>query len=160
GEMFAVVQRSVDRLHRMLEQVYAREAIVDGGDLIRDMRALLGSVESELAEAFVPEQPAAPAAPEPSVAEDAGYAAAEEAGRFGDRRSGARIQQELVRVRADLIESLLNAAGEVSIYRSRLNQQLSTMTFNLTEMDNTVVRLREQLRKLEIETEAQILYQF
>lgn len=165
GEMFAVVQRSVDRLHRMLEQVYAREAIVDGGDLIRDMRALLGNVESELADAFEPEQQAAePAAPAssaaPSVAEEAGYAAAEAAGRFGDRRSGARIQHEMVRVRGDLIESLLNAAGEVSIYRSRLNQQLSTMTFNLTEMDNTVVRLREQLRKLEIETEAQILFQF
>lgn len=159
GEMFAVVQRSVDRLHRMLEQVYAREAIVDGGDLIRDMRILLGGVESQLAEAFGPTA-AQPAAPALSTADEASFTVAEEAGRAGERRSGARIQHELVRVRGDLIESLLNAAGEVSIYRSRLNQQLSTMTFNLTEMDNTVARLRDQLRKLEIETEAQILFQF
>lgn len=30
--------------------------------------------------------------------------------------------------------------------------------FNLEELSQTVVRLREQLRKLEIETEAQIIY--
>ncbi|MDJ0653079.1 MAG: Hpt domain-containing protein [Xanthomonadales bacterium] len=72
----------------------------------------------------------------------------------------ARPQQELIRVRADLLDNLVNYAGEVSIYRSRLEQQIGTFRFNLVEFDQTVNRLREQLRKLEIETEAQILSRY
>ena len=35
---------------------------------------------------------------------------------------------------------------------------MTQMEFNLAELDRTVTRLREQLRKLEMETEAQILF--
>ncbi len=77
-----------------------------------------------------------------------------------DNEEFARPQQEMIRVRADLIDNLVNYAGEVSIYRSRLEQQMSTFRFNLQELDQTVVRLREQLRKLEIETEAQIIARY
>ncbi|HKJ20657.1 MAG TPA: response regulator, partial [Woeseiaceae bacterium] len=58
----------------------------------------------------------------------------------------------------ELLENLLNAAGEISIYHSRLSQQISSLEFNVEELDQTVQRLREQLRKLEIETEAQIMH--
>jgi len=61
-------------------------------------------------------------------------------------------------VDADLLESLLNNAGEVSIFRARLEQQVGSIEFNLEELNQTVVRLRDQLRKLEMETEAQILH--
>ena len=64
--------------------------------------------------------------------------------------------QELVRVRADLLDNLVNYAGEVNIYHSRLEQQITGFRFNLQEFGQTVRRLREQLRKLELETEAQI----
>jgi chemosensory pili system protein ChpA (sensor histidine kinase/response regulator) len=63
-------------------------------------------------------------------------------------------------VRSELLDSLVNYAGEVSIYRSRLEQQISTFRFNLIEFEQTVSRLREQLRKLEIETEAQIIARY
>ncbi len=53
---------------------------------------------------------------------------------------------------------MLNGAGEVSIFQSRLNQQLQSIEFHLGELGQTVTRLREQLRKLEAETEAQILH--
>jgi chemosensory pili system protein ChpA (sensor histidine kinase/response regulator) len=66
-------------------------------------------------------------------------------------------RQELARVDADLLDDLLNNAGEVSIFRARIEQQMTLIEFNLAELDRTVTRLREQLRKLEIETEAQIL---
>ena len=66
-------------------------------------------------------------------------------------------RQELARVDADLLDELLNNAGEVSIFRSRIEQQMTSIEFNLAELDRTVTRLREQLRKLEIETETQIL---
>ena len=65
---------------------------------------------------------------------------------------------EMARVSAELLDQLLNNAGEVSIARARLEQQLGSIEFNLGELSRTVTRLKEQLRKLEIETEAQILH--
>jgi chemosensory pili system protein ChpA (sensor histidine kinase/response regulator) len=67
-------------------------------------------------------------------------------------------RQELARVDAELLESLLNNAGEVGIYRSRLEEQLGAVQFNLEELSATFIRLRDQLRKMEIETEAQIIH--
>ena len=74
---------------------------------------------------------------------------------------GARsTSQEQIRVRAELLDNLVNNAGEVAIYRSRLEQQVSAYRFNLVELEQTVSRLRGQLRMLEIETEAQIIARF
>jgi len=61
-----------------------------------------------------------------------------------------------IRVNADLLDSLVNSAGEISIFRSHLEQQVGQIRENLKEFDGTVSRLREQFRKLEIETETQI----
>ncbi len=52
----------------------------------------------------------------------------------------------------------MNGAGEINIFQSRLSQQLNSTEFHLGELGATVSRLREQLRKLEAETEAQILH--
>jgi chemosensory pili system protein ChpA (sensor histidine kinase/response regulator) len=65
---------------------------------------------------------------------------------------------EMARVDAELLDQLLNTAGEVSISRARLEQQVGSIDFNLAELSRTVTRLKEQLRKLEIETEKQILH--
>jgi len=73
------------------------------------------------------------------------------------REAGAE-RAEMARVDADLLDTMLNNAGEVSIFRSRLEQQLSSVDFNLVELARVVQRLKEQLRKLEMETEAQILH--
>ncbi|MFO7287560.1 MAG: response regulator, partial [Gammaproteobacteria bacterium] len=73
-----------------------------------------------------------------------------------DARGAERA--ETTRVDAGLLDALLASAGEISIFQSRLNQQLHSIDFHLGELAQTVTRLREQLRKLEAETEAQILY--
>ncbi len=65
---------------------------------------------------------------------------------------------EMARVDADLLDKMLNNAGEVSIFRSRLDQQVGSIDFNLAELARTVTRLKEQLRGLEIETETQVLH--
>ena len=57
-----------------------------------------------------------------------------------------------------MLDALLNGAGEINIFQSRLTQQLHSIEFHLGELGGTVSRLREQLRKLEAETEAQILH--
>ena len=71
-----------------------------------------------------------------------------------------RASQEQIRVRADMLDTLVNHAGEVSIYRSRLEQQTASFRSALTEHEQTVSRLRSQLRMLEIETEAQIIARY
>ena len=65
---------------------------------------------------------------------------------------------EMARVDAELLDTMLNNAGEVSIFRARLDQQVNSIDFNLAELARTVTRLKEQLRGLEIETEAQVLH--
>ena len=70
----------------------------------------------------------------------------------------AAERAETARVDAALLDALLNNAGEINIFQSRLNQQLHSIDFHLGELGGTVSRLRDQLRKLEAETEAQILH--
>src|SRR5690606_29085233 len=74
------------------------------------------------------------------------------------RPAAAEMRTEFARIDAELLEDLLNAAGEISIYHSRLSQQVSSMEFHIDELEQTVSRLRQQLRKLELETEAQIMH--
>ena len=68
-----------------------------------------------------------------------------------DASPGAQI-----RVGAELMDKLVNYSGEISIYRSRLEQQMGAVRFNLKEVDATVHRLKEQLRKMDMESEAQM----
>jgi chemosensory pili system protein ChpA (sensor histidine kinase/response regulator) len=74
-------------------------------------------------------------------------------------REAAPVERvEMARVDAELLDTMLNNAGEVSIFRARLDQQVNSIDFNLAELARTVTRLKEQLRGLEIETEAQVLH--
>ena len=68
--------------------------------------------------------------------------------------------QAQIHVAAKLMDSLVNYAGEISIYRSRLEQQLSSVSSNVKEVEATITRLKNQLRKLEIETEAQMMSRY
>lgn len=67
-----------------------------------------------------------------------------------------RSNREAVKIAPDLLEDLINLAGESSIGRSRIEEQVNEIVISHTEMDVTVDRLHNQLRRLEIETEAQI----
>jgi chemosensory pili system protein ChpA (sensor histidine kinase/response regulator) len=116
--------------------------------------------------AWPPELPAAvapaeelPAAPIEAAVPESPLAVPAEAPVLPGREPAAPAERhELARVAADLLDELLNNAGEVSIFRARVEQQMTSIEFNLAELGRTVTRLREQLRKLEIETEAQILH--
>ena len=106
-------------------------------------------------------KPAAPAEPEavsgelmPSPAKPEPQQAKQDDRR---QRQNQAQPQEMVRVGADVLEALVNLAGETSINRGRVEQGLTEFTFNVEEMGNTVQRLYEQLRRLDSETEAQIM---
>ncbi len=72
--------------------------------------------------------------------------------------SSSSGQLESVRVRSDVLDELVNHVGEVNVFQSRIEQQLGSISFNLQEFEQTVARLGEQLRRMEMETEAQILF--
>jgi chemosensory pili system protein ChpA (sensor histidine kinase/response regulator) len=65
--------------------------------------------------------------------------------------------QETVKVSAKLLEELVNLAGETSIFRGRIEQQVNDLAHTLQDVDSTIERVRDQLRRLDMETQAQIL---
>jgi chemosensory pili system protein ChpA (sensor histidine kinase/response regulator) len=70
-----------------------------------------------------------------------------------DVETGARA---MLRVRADIIDRLVNEAGEVAITRARIESELRALKANLLELTGSVVRLRTQVREIEIHAESQI----
>ncbi|MFP5384081.1 MAG: Hpt domain-containing protein [Gammaproteobacteria bacterium] len=64
--------------------------------------------------------------------------------------------QEMVKVPADLLEKLVNLAGETSINRGRIEQQTNDFRYSLQEMGSTIARLAEQLRRLNAEADEQV----
>jgi chemosensory pili system protein ChpA (sensor histidine kinase/response regulator) len=167
-----LLERGFDRLHGMLSRITARQAIAMPVNLIaRFEAASTGKFESsEPAVAPVIDK-AAPTKPKRDIAQTVvakpgkthpgGRLSAPIETDFDDADDmHVRAPQEQVRIRADLLDRLVNYAGEVAIYRARLEQQLASFRTNLGELDQTTSRLRDQLRKLEIETEAQIIARF
>jgi chemosensory pili system protein ChpA (sensor histidine kinase/response regulator) len=63
---------------------------------------------------------------------------------------------QLVRVRADLLDRMVSDAGEASIARSRVENELTGMRSALSELSENVSRLRTQLREIEVQAESQI----
>ncbi|MGK5078063.1 Hpt domain-containing protein [Janthinobacterium sp. HLX7-2] len=62
----------------------------------------------------------------------------------------------LVRVRADILDRLVNQAGEVSITRSKMENEVGVLGASLAEFSDNLLRLRRQLREVEMQAESQI----
>ena len=74
-------------------------------------------------------------------------------------KTHASASAPLLRVRVDIIDRLVNQAGEVSISRSRVENGVSGLNQSLSELTDNVTRLRSQLRELEIQAESQMASQ-
>jgi chemosensory pili system protein ChpA (sensor histidine kinase/response regulator) len=68
----------------------------------------------------------------------------------------ASTKSPLVRVRADILDRLVNQAGEVSISRSKLENEVDTLRSSLADFSDNLSRLRRQLREVEMQAESQI----
>jgi len=107
----------------------------------------------------MPALPAAPAAPaaveatpavEPVLAAEAGHAETAPAA------AETTAAQAFVRVRADVLDKLVDQAGEVLIARSRVENHTAVVKASLADLNENIQRLRAQMRELEIQAEAQI----
>jgi len=74
------------------------------------------------------------------------------------RKAPERTQgtQSAVRVRAPLLDRLVNLAGEVSITRSRIDSGVSQIKGSLGDLTENLERLRAQLRDIEFHGEMQM----
>ena len=70
---------------------------------------------------------------------------------------GTADRRGQIRVRTSLLNELVNSAGEVSIARARMEQQIFGLRDNLAELNSNVTRFRDQIRELEIQSESQML---
>ena len=61
-----------------------------------------------------------------------------------------------LRVRADLVDKFVNEAGEIGIARTRIDGELRTLRRSLLDLTENVIRLRNQLREIEIQAETQL----
>ncbi|MEQ1673415.1 MAG: Hpt domain-containing protein, partial [Candidatus Nitrotoga sp.] len=62
----------------------------------------------------------------------------------------------MLRVHAELIDHLVNDAGEISVARSRIEVELRAFQTGLLELTHSIDRLRKQVRDVEIHAEGQI----
>ena len=79
----------------------------------------------------------------------------------GAARSGAAPPKQapsrgMLRVRSEVLEKLVNEAGEVAITRSRIEVEMRVLKNALADLTENVLRLRGQLREIEIHAESQM----
>ena len=67
-----------------------------------------------------------------------------------------QIANQSVRVRSQLLDRLVNQAGEVMITRSRLESRLGQLRGSLVDLSGNLDRLRAQLRDIEVQAESQM----
>lgn len=133
AELFALVQRGHDRLAQMLDGVRAGQPCPPADRLI--------SAIQNFSHPATVETP--PVLPLPAKTEPAPPA--------------ADVGADMVKVSAELLDELVNLAGETSIFRGRIEQQVSDAQTALNEMETTIERMRDQLRRLDTETQGRIL---
>jgi chemosensory pili system protein ChpA (sensor histidine kinase/response regulator) len=74
----------------------------------------------------------------------------------GQAPEKTQTAQSAVRVRAPLLDRLVNQAGEVSITRSRIETGVSQIKTSLADLTENLERLRAQLRDIEFHGEVQM----
>ncbi|MGE8065355.1 Hpt domain-containing protein [Pseudomonas sp. NPDC089569] len=136
--LFELLQRSHDRLAQMLDAARAAEPLPPADRLLDAIRNF-SHPTPETPQPVPLELPLTATvkaeAPQPPV--DAGA--------------------DMVKVSAELLDDLVNLAGETSIFRGRIEQQVNDAQVALNEMETTIERIREQLRRLDTETQGRIL---
>ncbi len=164
GEMAHRLESAVEQVDSEAPSAEAIEPLLvsfDGlqasFDALRSIGAQ-GLAQPVAVEPLAPEDPAA-ASPAGTVAESAPAPAPRRAVALpgASQLTAARpVSSQSVRVRAQLLDRLVNQAGEVMIARSRLDARMAQMKDSLADLTGNLERLRQQLRDIEVQAETQM----
>ncbi|MDM3887516.1 Hpt domain-containing protein [Pseudomonas sp. BCRC 81390] len=133
--LFALLQNCHDRLAHMLDAVRLGQPLHAATALIDYIRNFSSAALTDSAAGQGP----------------VGAAASEAPTAVPERAPG-----DMVKVDAELLDELGNLAGEHSVIRGRIEQQVNDAQFTLNEMETTLERMRDQLLRLDIETQGRI----
>ena len=154
---------SFDRVSTLLEQI--RNPSADIARIGLDEEAAEDGETEGAGEDPEAEETAEPAEP---VAEAAFGPTAEASSPAGAPQAAAPTQRTrpaepdvhasraMLRVRADLVDKLVNEAGEMAIARGRIEGEMRSLKSALLDLTENVIRLRNQLREVEIQAESQM----
>jgi chemosensory pili system protein ChpA (sensor histidine kinase/response regulator) len=157
GAFFGLLNQQQDELNRRVE-IYRK--LAQGEVSVGDLATLTATVElasaaavSATASSFAADRVSVDATNELGIAAASEPQAAQEEIQKPPQKS-AQQAPEMVRVSSELLEQLINLAGESSITRGRIQQQITDFGGAIEEMEATIERIRDQVRRLEIETES------
>jgi chemosensory pili system protein ChpA (sensor histidine kinase/response regulator) len=127
---------------RVIKALKGKASAIDFDSMFIDLDKIGGLLEAVMGEGTGITRSRATDAGEPEVA-------AIQA-RSSDRRA------QYLRLRADVLDRLINEAGEISIARSRIEREMLGFKQFSMDLTESVFRLRNHLRELEIEAESQL----
>ncbi len=138
-----------EHVHKLESRLHAGlETGLDAGALIDELVAGLDLAEQMFDRVAAGEPLATESAPFGSDAATEGAAAQPD--------SDAVASATTLRVRAEAVDGFVNAAGEIGIARTRIAGELRTMRRALLDLTENVIRLRNQLREVEIQADVQM----
>ncbi|PIE83083.1 MAG: hypothetical protein CSA09_03150 [Candidatus Contendobacter odensis] len=142
------IQLAMDHLNRMLVDVLDGGQPVVQQSLIEELHQVLG---------------AKPTGPAPTTRTVTSAAATSVAARPSSAeavtapgKKPADAAADTIRVSVSLLNNLVNQMGESSIFRARIDQGVSAMSFNMNELEQTVLRLRRQVSNLANQAETRM----
>ena len=129
-ELFALLQGCHDRLAQMIDAVAEGLPVGSVDKLIERIKSLVHPSDEPVTPVALP---------------------------AGKAEAVADPAADMVKISADLLDDLVNLAGETSIFRGRIEQQVKDARIALNEMETTIERMRDQLRRLDSETPGRLL---
>lgn len=130
SELFKLLQGCHDRMAQMLDALRSGQPLPSPHEVIEQIRNIERKAHVGVS---AKAEPVAPALTE-----------------------GERTGLDTVKVPAELLEEMVNLSGETSIIRGRLEQQVNDGQVALNEMQTTLERMRDQLRRLDTETQGRM----
>lgn len=153
GEMAHRMESSIEQIGTEALQAVQLEPLLTRFDSLQAVFASLGQVPAEIEEVVAQDPASTPTAPVTAAATPLSTRPVVHAPQVAMPRSSGN---QSVRVRSQLLDRLVNQAGEVMITRSRMDARLNQLRSSLGELGGNLDRLRQQLRDVELQAESQM----
>ena len=152
-----LLTRVVERVRLMLQNFALGELAPEQPELV----AALDALRKQLADR--PQAPTAAAFTDqldpdllPLFLDESADSASDPASDPPPDTAPASANMAMVQVRADILDRLVDQAGEVSISRAKLENEVGALRASLSDFSENMTRLRRQLREVEMQAESQI----